>query len=430
MKRVGAIAIVSGLAALLLAGVGEIFSIRFEAGDVYPEYSTLRADPLGAKAAFDLLNELGEHAAVTRRRQDLRLLKADAASTLVFAGATSQWFDDFLSRAEFNALDAAVRSGVRVVITLSGRDNALGPAIAREEQFAGDSPAAESPDAVLQREGETGGARETADESRIGADVWQVTFDEVKREWGFAVGFLPAGDWDVENGALADVRGDAPLLDEGVVIHGPWRFARVAPEWKVVASVRDRPVLMERRHGEGSIVLCVDSWFLSNEALAGQRKPGQLLWIAGDRPNLVFDETHHGVEESEGVVGMVSRYRLHGVLPGLGILFLLVLWRGSAALVPGRPAPDPERPETVTVEGVDSEAGVVRLMRRSIPAPEILRQCHLAWAGNPVLRRRYSKAQIDAVRDRVAAEEAKPAGTRSFVNAYCDIARNLSRRSG
>ena len=39
-------------------GVVELFELRFSAGDVYPPYSTLRNDPLGAAAFYEALNSL------------------------------------------------------------------------------------------------------------------------------------------------------------------------------------------------------------------------------------------------------------------------------------------------------------------------------------------------------------------------------------
>ena len=46
------------LAAGFVYGVIHLFALRFEAGDVYPEYSSLRADPLGLKGFYDALDEL------------------------------------------------------------------------------------------------------------------------------------------------------------------------------------------------------------------------------------------------------------------------------------------------------------------------------------------------------------------------------------
>ena len=46
------------LVALFVFGLTQLFKLRFEAGDIYPEYSSLRADPLGAKALYQSLESL------------------------------------------------------------------------------------------------------------------------------------------------------------------------------------------------------------------------------------------------------------------------------------------------------------------------------------------------------------------------------------
>ena len=52
------------LSALLLAGFGfallRLLQMRFETGDIYPPYSSLRVDPLGTRALFDSLERLPE----------------------------------------------------------------------------------------------------------------------------------------------------------------------------------------------------------------------------------------------------------------------------------------------------------------------------------------------------------------------------------
>ena len=412
MKKSLTLVVVFGLAALLIAGVYEVFRLRFQAGDIYPEYSTLRADPLGAKAAFDTIEELGEHLQVIRQRQDLRLLELDSNSTLFFAGVTGHWLDQVLTRTEFDVLDTAIREGTRCVITFSGRDNAIGGDIEREEE---DEEAFVTPDDVLDRE--AGKSAQKTDEPEVEKDDEEGAVDpeempilgigEIKRRWGFEAGYATGENWDLEAGVAAKVEIESSFLEEIIAIRSPWRFTRLAPAWKPIATVGGRPVIMERAYGEGVLVLCADSWFLSNESLAKRRALGELLWAVGDRSTIVFDETHHGVLESEGVVGMVARYRLHGVIPGLIILFILVLWRGSASLVPGAALLLSSSQGSAAVDGIDAESGVVRLMRTGIAKQEILRQCYLAWARNPVLRRRFSKAEVEAVRDRIVAEESK-----------------------
>ena len=88
MKRFVTMALLAGLAVLLGAGLYEVFRLRFEAGDVYPEYSTLRADPLGAKACFKILEEYGAHR-VERNMKDIRLLKGREDTSILFTGVGS-----------------------------------------------------------------------------------------------------------------------------------------------------------------------------------------------------------------------------------------------------------------------------------------------------------------------------------------------------
>lgn len=438
MKKAATLAIVACLAMLLLGGVYEVFRLRFQAGDIFPEYSTLRADPLGAKAAYDTVDELGFHSLVTRNQYDLRFLEIEANSTLLFAGVTGDWLDDTLSPAGFEVIDSAVKEGARCVITLSGRDNAIGGDIDIEESGQVEHL---TPDEVLDREAERAEKKdpvsvEAEDPEDSDDDTGEeelerqaIGFDEIKERWQFAVGYATSEDWDLEEGLEAKVEVTSPMLGESVAIRSPWRFTRLGSAWKPIATVEGRPVIMERPYGKGTLVIFADSWFLSNESLAKTRDLGQLLWAVGENPVLVVDETHHGIQENEGVIGMVARYNLHGIIPGVIILFLLVLWRGSSSLVPGAALLASGSAQPTTVDGIDAESGVVRLMRNGIPKQEILRQCYLAWARHPVLRRRFSKTDVAAVRDRVVAEESKSAGQRNIVNAYREIAKSLSRRN-
>lgn len=43
--------------AAFLYGLAHLFALRFERGDIYPEYSSLRADPPGAKALYESLDQ-------------------------------------------------------------------------------------------------------------------------------------------------------------------------------------------------------------------------------------------------------------------------------------------------------------------------------------------------------------------------------------
>src|SRR5439155_26641627 len=69
------------LLAVFGLGVGRLFQLRFEAGDVYPPYSSLRADPLGTKAFFEGLKIL-HGITVERLFQQLDRLREGRRTTL------------------------------------------------------------------------------------------------------------------------------------------------------------------------------------------------------------------------------------------------------------------------------------------------------------------------------------------------------------
>ena len=86
MKRPGLLAFLALLlAAALVSGVAQLFALRLEHGDVYPPYSTLRTDPLGAKAFYEALAELPGFD-MRRNFRSLVRLHPEKPITLIYAG--------------------------------------------------------------------------------------------------------------------------------------------------------------------------------------------------------------------------------------------------------------------------------------------------------------------------------------------------------
>src|SRR5438552_9474299 len=72
-------------------GIAKLFKLRFEAGDVYPEYSSLRADPLGAKAFYESLDTL---LATRRNYRPFSKLGDGRETTLFYLGSQSTFVFD------------------------------------------------------------------------------------------------------------------------------------------------------------------------------------------------------------------------------------------------------------------------------------------------------------------------------------------------
>src|SRR5436190_4493851 len=105
------------LLAVFGLGVARLFQLRFATGDVYPPYSSLRADPLGTKALFDSLEWL-RGITVQRFSEQLDKLREGRRTTLFVFGA--QAFDmEYSTEDEYKKLEQFMFDGGRIVISFA-----------------------------------------------------------------------------------------------------------------------------------------------------------------------------------------------------------------------------------------------------------------------------------------------------------------------
>ena len=103
------------LAAAFGWGVLHYLGIEFEAGDVYPELSSLRADPRGARLLFDSLSRL-PGLTVTRNFLPPELFESQSASVL-FLGLDAREFGKDMD--ELRRLRKLAEDGNRVVLAMA-----------------------------------------------------------------------------------------------------------------------------------------------------------------------------------------------------------------------------------------------------------------------------------------------------------------------
>src|SRR5436190_14286512 len=133
-------------------GVGRLFQLRFETGDVYPPYSSLRADPLGTKAFFDGLESL-RGISVQRFYEQVDKLREGRRAALFAFGA--QAFDmEYSTEDEYKKLEQFMFDGGRIVISfapVNTRPWAVRRAQAKEEKKSKSSqkqkPTSDEPEA-------------------------------------------------------------------------------------------------------------------------------------------------------------------------------------------------------------------------------------------------------------------------------------------
>lgn len=102
------------LAACFTWGALRLLGVEFRTGDFYPEYSSLRTDPLGSKLLYDAMSRL-PGLRVARGYMPLNFFQEHSATVLLLAtqaGALDQ--SDFLE-----GLEMAARRGNRIVVALA-----------------------------------------------------------------------------------------------------------------------------------------------------------------------------------------------------------------------------------------------------------------------------------------------------------------------
>ncbi len=353
--------IAPALLALLLAGFGlgvvSLFQLRFNAGDIYPPYSSLRADPLGAKALYESLQGIPS-LAVGRFYQPSAKLAGGRQRVLLIFGVHRIDLRE-MPEDDFRAVQAWLFSGGRVVVSLvpatmeemRGREFKIPPA------RKGRSPRADTNDVE-------DAVKTISFYDKLGL---RLQSDDL---------FIP--DAAASRAELAESSPAKDGLPASISWHSSAYFEDLDASWRVLYQRRKHAVIMERSFGPGTLVLASDSYFVSNEALRRERHPALLAWLIGGHREILFDETHLGVEENPGVAALLRRYRLQGFLLGLLLVGGLFVWQNSAPLVP--PFRDePTEGGTPLVVGRQSTAGFVSLLRRSIPPAQILTVCVAEW---------------------------------------------------
>ena len=197
-RRWVAPALLAAAVALFAVGVLRLLELRFGAGDVYPPYSTLRGDPLGAKVFYASLEELPGLEAARNVRPLRRLEVPDEGEpplTFFYLGADPARWPYLFTKAEAERLETVLDGGGQVVLTFLPAD--LLPAIQRvRRSSARDWQTDPARPAQRSRREDTDGGGESPDlpaDSIVNlARRWNVDFRRIDRKER-ARAPLPAG---------------------------------------------------------------------------------------------------------------------------------------------------------------------------------------------------------------------------------------------
>lgn len=360
----------------LVGGLISLVHMRFSTGDAYSPGSSLRPDPLGTKALYEALTAHESLSAERNFTPISSLREIDPQASLLFLNC-DPWDIKFI--AHYEPITRFVRDGGRIVLaTEAVRFQAYLP---DEDEPETEQPASdENPDKP-----------EEPDVEKKRFETDKEYDEELARSKAFWAGL------EIEEGSYSN--GDA-LKHENVTQRLPqripWRDSHRLIDyddsiWTPIYLSGEEVVVIERQYGQGSIVVMMDDYLFSNEALFKHRYSNFLTWVIGNKRKVIFEETHLGVAERGGIAVLMRHYKLGSFILASVCFMGLVIWRGVCPLLPA--FSHSKRGNIVRAEH-STEAGLSDLVRRSLPLSTMPRQAYELWKKsfirNDMDRRSYA----------------------------------------
>ncbi len=397
MSVKGKLLVMAFIAVAFLSALGllSLFTLRFEKGDVFPAYSSLRSDPLGCKAFFMALDR---SAGLTVRRnfRGIDRLKGSQGRTIYFLGSREA------------LLDAASDKRARELETLAAEGNRLVIA------FTGQNEGHEAVKEIEDKEADR-------DEQKKAAESAKPCAERVGA-WGLKIGLLEPSFDPARDRPRAALSVHAPELPPAIPVHSRHRLEGGGKNWRPVYCYRDGAVVLERVVGKGSIVVMAESYLFSNEALRSDRCPGLLAWLQCPERTALFDESHLGVYDSPGVMELVKKHRLVPFLLALLALAALYIWKSAVPFVTA------SLPAEGSMSGGarDNFGGLVNLLRRNIAPGNVITACFGEWSRSFSREIGQNPDLAGQLQVMVNGEKAGPPGKRDPVGAYRKMAGLLA----
>ena len=379
--------------AIFGVGVFELFKLRYQTGDVYPEYSSLRSDPLGTMMLFESLQSLGR-LSVQRDFSDGNNLPAGKGTTyLHLAASVPEWGS--VPEEAVKEVEGFLHNGGRLAITVLPDNSPF--AWVTSGKITSTPPTKPSKSKTPQKKPR----KRPPLQASLGVEFGRISFsaEELRSN---SVQVLNQSGWDLPS-----------RLDW----HSAVIFTNLDNAWQTIYARGTNPVAIERQFGAGSVVMASDSYFVSNEALSRERHAALLAWFIGQAREVVFDEAHLGVIESANVTSLMRKYGLGTTIAALVILGLLFVWKSASPFIP--PVIDLQRGSFI--KGRETADGLVNLLRRNIAARDLLPLCFEEWTKSLGAGSNYPIARVDLAQAVLETENQRAQTERDPVRAYIEI---------
>ncbi|MDH3882898.1 MAG: hypothetical protein OET63_01685 [Desulfobacterales bacterium] len=424
-----------------MLGVVKLFLLRFEAGDVYPAYSSLRSDPLGSRAFYKSLENINA-ALVSRNYLTLQNMKFKERTAFFYVGIAAI-NSESVSSEWLNVFERLTDTGGRLLLSFlpvekkpadwrmskcfAPTDKVKDKEKAQQNDGHKDSENLSEPPAA-ENASNTSNNDDNKPQTAPGRQIPDTPGNcvSLKEQWGLTLAFADTAADTAVNRSDDLSQTHLQGLPESISWHTALYFDELEDAWRVIYAADGRPVIIERPFGKGSLVLAADSFFMSNEALRSERHPELLAWMIGESAQVVFDETHFGIFKHPGVLRLIKNYRFHWFIFGVAILALLFIWKNSVYFVPPTKSNRSQQSKNF-VSDRESTRGLISLLRRNIPKRQLLQTCVREWERSIQPEKRFQNDKLKQIKSAFQRIETQSPKSIDLVQGYLRIIKIISK---
>ena len=409
---------------LTASAIVRMMGVRFSTGQTYPAYSSHRAEPDGTRVLFEALDRM-PGVECERNYQPIKRLTASEGDVLIMADLRAGKVQEHCGCVEDGkTISSWASAGGRVILALktsaikggfqSEKPNSLRklkPQKKEDTEKQEAKPDDETPN-------ESSKKKPISDRSHYLGCAFGLFVNEL--------GFRTASD---SLPPKPTPTADLPLKRDDLPHWFSNSFLEPAPDvedqWITLASKGTRPVIVERKIGKGSLIVCTDSFFLSNESLWLESNPAFLAHLIGNTKRVVFEERAHGVGEDDGIMTLARRYGMHGLFIGGIVLFALFVWRNAVSLVPMDESADLGHWREDSIAGQGAASGLVSILKRGIKPKDLLDKCFADWEITRGASSRIPADRIEKAREIVATQKQAKHPLRQIQATYRQLCEAL-----
>jgi hypothetical protein len=308
---------------LFFAGTILIFQSRIRKGETLPDYSTLKADPLGTLALFESLQKT-PNLTVTRNYSNNTVIDY-SNSTIFFIGVHAYIFEMGGSLASH--IDSLLKKGNRVIVSF------LEPPFFSQENVTSDS-----------------------------TDTSKIPFTH-------SIQFR-------KNVSDTSKVHSTDILFKNVTWPGVLNL-RADSSWKTIVARDSFMLLGEKKVHSGVLVVLHDGYNLSNQGLRENlKKNGSnplIPYLIGNTTTIIFDESHHGIVKRMGISAILQKGGFTPVIIFLCLWFLLLIWYIQGVSI------RTQQGSTADNQSSDSPDSLQLILTSRIPPKNILQICKDEW---------------------------------------------------